>query len=250
MYLMFIAVQLLAVFGISLDPPVEEEVLDTEAFAVVELFTSQGCSSCPPADRVLKHLGSDAKWEGKKVYRLSFHVTYWDYLGWKDPYGQAAFSTRQRTYAQKLRDGVYTPQMFVNGKRSFVGSDRGQAEAEIRGALAAKPDLQLDLSVNAEKDQLKINYELLGDASGTYKLNLALVQEELSNAVARGENRGRTLSHSHVVRVFDTQTLKEEKAGAATLAVPDDLQGEDWQLIAYVQEAKSLAVVAATDWTR
>lgn len=250
MYLMLIAVQLLQLFGTVWEPTDQKEMADADAFAVVELFTSQGCSSCPPADRVLQQLGTDTKWEGKNVYRLSFHVTYWDYLGWKDPYGQATFSTRQRTYAHKLRSGVYTPQMFVNGKSTFVGSDQGQAYHEIRSALSEKPRLAFDIQAQQSTNDLTVSYQLAGGKDEKYMLNLALVQRELTNEVGRGENRGRTLSHSQVVRVFKTKAIEGEGKGIAKIEIPKPLQGEDWQLIAYVQEAKSLAVVAATDWTR
>src|SRR5262245_48953789 len=103
-------------------------------FAVVELFTSEGCSSCPPADRLLADL---AKRPG--VYALEFHVDYWNSLGWRDPYSAAAYSDRQRMYG----DDIYTPQMVVNGTNLFVGSNRARAEAAIAAGLSAPPKVGL-----------------------------------------------------------------------------------------------------------
>jgi hypothetical protein len=103
-------------------------------FAVVELFTSEGCSSCPPADQVLADVS-----HGAGVYALEYHVDYWNSLGCRDPYSAAAYSDRQRAYADALgEDQVYTPQMIVNGTNAFVGSNRQRAEAAIAAGLAAQ----------------------------------------------------------------------------------------------------------------
>src|SRR6188472_2787151 len=104
---------------------------------VIELFTSEGCSSCPPADRVLAQL-AESGLDGIPIIALSEHVDYWNRLGWKDPFSAARFTDRQQQYADVLRSDVYTPQMVVDGRRQLVGSDRASAVDEIRKAAAAQ----------------------------------------------------------------------------------------------------------------
>src|ERR1700761_6678484 len=120
-----------AIFGFALVSILATSAYAQEAPVVVELFTSQGCSSCPPADAFL----SDLARQRRDVLQLAFHVTYWDSLGWKDPYSLDAATARQRAYARHLRDdGVYTPQMVVDGATGFVGSNRSQGLRAITGA--------------------------------------------------------------------------------------------------------------------
>ena len=114
--------QILSLLGGLMVDTLENE----KPFVVVELFTSEGCSSCPPADELLSEI-VDGRYENTDVIGLSFHVDYWDYIGWKDPYASRDFTNRQRIYAEKLRSHqLYTPQMVVNGKHEFVGSNRQQ----------------------------------------------------------------------------------------------------------------------------
>ena len=117
-----------------------------ESFAVVELFTSEGCSSCPPPDALLAEILEDARKDGRRVFCLSFHVDYWNRLGWTDPYSAPAFSRRQQSYAQAFKnDQVYTPQMIVNGTEEFVGSDRHRSRAAIDAALKRPERVQINL---------------------------------------------------------------------------------------------------------
>ena len=135
------------------------------SFAVVELFTSEGCSSCPPADKLLGEIVANARENKKSVFALAFHVDYWDYIGWKDPYAKKAFSERQQRYAQTFRSNrIYTPQMVVNGTEEFVGSNRAKARANIESALKKSADftLFLEKSSSKESNQLQIeNLELI-----------------------------------------------------------------------------------------
>src|SRR5436305_253879 len=109
------------------------ESINENGIAVVELFTSEGCSSCPPADELLSDLKTSMR--GKNIFLLAFHVDYWNYLGWNDRFSDAAFSKRQSHYADVLHAEVYTPQMIVNGQKVFVGSKRSEAEDAIADAL-------------------------------------------------------------------------------------------------------------------
>jgi hypothetical protein len=165
---------------------------------LVELFTSEGCSSCPPADLLL---GSLEK-EQPEVIALSEHVDYWNRLGWADPFSSADFTRRQQRYAQLFRlDGVYTPQMVVDGRVEFVGSDAGRARASIAAAAKA-PKAKVSLEVSQTTPaafRLRIRVERLPQPAEA-ELLLIITESNLQTNVPRGENRGRLLRHTAVVR--------------------------------------------------
>lgn len=219
---------------------------EAQSFAVVELFTSQGCSSCPPADRVLREMIDDAEKTGKAVYGLSFHVDYWNYLGWKDPYSRSEFSDRQRKYNQRLKSrGSYTPQMIVNGTSEFVGSKRGYANQEVSYALEkpAKVAVKIsDLEADKAKSQLELTYQIAGACQGC-QIHIAAVERNLKDAVKRGENHGRTLQHDNVVRAFDTQDF--EVSDRVTLDLPKGMNFSESSVIVYVQERDFGRIVGA-----
>lgn len=185
---------------------------------VVELFTSQGCSSCPAADQNLKEIMEWARAEGRPVYGLSFHVDYWNHIGWKDPYSSKDFTDRQRWYAsQRHLSSIYTPQMIVNGENEFVGSDRVKAEETILRTLRVKSAYKIIIdSPTVDASAVKIRYHLNKRPEGE-TLNIAFVSQREKNFVPRGENSGRTLEHAQVVRLF-SQT-KAEVAGELRFAV-------------------------------
>ena len=147
------------------------------AFAVVELFTSEGCSSCPPADALLAEMVQDARTHGRPVYCLAFQVDYWNRLGWTDPYSDAAFSRRQYDYAHALSlGGVYTPQMIVNGTDEFVGSDRERSRKSIDAAL--KRPAKTTLKLNEKKTgagSVVITYETSSAPKGAV-VNVAVAE--------------------------------------------------------------------------
>lgn len=179
---------------------------------VVELFTSAGCSSCPPADDALARLARVQPVEGAELIALGFHVDYWDSLGWKDPYGSAAFSARQRRYALDGDENrVYTPQMVVDGERRFVGDeDKARAQA---AAAARRPKLPLRVSARVDGDSAVVTVRLDSAPPAGTELWAALTEDGLSSRVTRGENSGRTLAHAAVVRA--QVTLPAPKADAA-----------------------------------
>ncbi len=163
---------------------------------VVELFTSQGCSSCPPADALLADLAR-RKRSGVQVIPLSFHVDYWDYLGWKDPFSAAEYSARQRWYAALGGSrSVYTPQMVVDGVDAFVGSKRAAAEAALSKAAGVRKQVQLEVALDAPGS---VRYRSRGSATDAV-LYLALVQKRADNPVRSGENARTTAHHVGVVR--------------------------------------------------
>jgi hypothetical protein len=219
-----------------------------QSFAVVELFTSEGCSSCPPADALLAEILEDAQKDGRQVFCLSFHVDYWNQLGWTDPFGSAAFSRRQQAYARALKaDQVYTPQMIVNGAEELVGSDRRRSRAAIDAALKRPEQVRIELHREKPKatGAFTLSYQIAGAAPGVM-LNVALVERDKVSAVKRGENGGRTLRHQNVVRVFKTLHLEANGKGSVHLDLPTDLVRGKASVIAYVQEPETRTILGAS----
>ena len=181
---------------------------------VVELFTSQGCSSCPPADNFLGDLA-----KRPDVLALAFHVDYWDYIGWKDPYAFHEATERQRKYSRNFSlSYIYTPQMVVNGVTQGVGSDRIDIDALITKAAAhsvARPSFSLD----RKGDGLVVRVGA-GETKGPATVWLACYDREQVTKVLRGENGGSTLTNYHVVREFES--LGTWKGPAVELSVPDE----------------------------
>lgn len=217
-----------------------------EPFAVVELFTSQGCSSCPSADRNLSRIVADAERRGLNVQALSFHVDYWNRLGWKDPYSDAAWTARQSAYARTFEaDGLYTPQMVINGTEQFVGSDVEQSDRAIAEALARKP-AGISLSINGAKrdaGRLRVDYELSGARAGE-SLVVVLARDTATKDVTRGENAGRKLSHRNIVRSLQRVAATTGR-GHVELTLPADFGDAPHRLVAFVQDDESLAIRAA-----
>jgi len=176
------------------------------AAVLVELFTSEGCSSCPPADAVLAQLEKSQPVAGAEIIPLSEHVDYWNYIGWSDPFSSEAFSARQQAYAPVFgNDGVYTPQMVVDGQAEFVGSNAGKAQMAIaRAAKLPKADVRVSQSstTDAQAVTLRVNVEKLPPvtAGDVAEVLLAITENNLSSQVVRGENSGRRLGHTAVVR--------------------------------------------------
>lgn len=162
---------------------------------VLELFTSQGCSSCPPADRLLSELVATGSAADRPVLPLSFHVDYWNDLGWTDPFSLPRWSARQQEYAAALGErGVYTPQVVIGGRAHVVGSDR---RALFKAVAKAPPVRALNVDATWTASELRVRAR--GAAAGE-ELWLALWEDGLASEVKRGENRGSTLRHDHVVR--------------------------------------------------
>ena len=166
----------------------------------LELFTSQGCSSCPPADQLFGALAGRAD-----VYAVSLHVDYWDYLGWKDTLASPAFSRRQFDYGKTRGDmQVYTPQLVANGRRHAVGSNAGAVDALITAARADQLDVAVNLDVTAKSISVSLPAH---DFDGEATLWLMAVQANVSQEIARGENTGLTVAYHNVVRNMVPATM-------------------------------------------
>lgn len=205
---------------------------------VLELFTSEGCSSCPAADRLLNKVKAEGD---SAVFVLSYHVDYWDYLGWKDPFSQAAFSNRQREYARRFQlESIYTPQVVVDGGEEFVGSDESRLRAALTKITPAAVSIMATAATAGQK-AVQVSYSL-SSAEGL-SLHLAVVQTEATTDVKRGENGGRTLQHVNVVRELITADAKP--AGTIEIRLPDNINPESLSLIVFVQEKGSGKITGA-----
>jgi hypothetical protein len=212
--------------------------------AVVELFTSEGCSSCPPAEAVLAGLTRDAERAGRPVFTLAFHVDYWNHLGWADRFSDLAYSQRQEQYSQALhREQIYTPQMVVNGKVEFVGSDRKAAAGAIAEALAAPAPVSIKVAVDGNpRDGSRVHVALTGAEAGTV-VNVAVVEQGLSTEVKSGENAGHRLEEPSVVRWFKTVPA----ADAREVAIPSlpQVRAGSASVIVYAQRPANGAILGA-----
>jgi hypothetical protein len=173
---------------------------------LVELFTSEGCSSCPPADVLLAKLQREQPVHGAEIVPLSLHVDYWDHQGWKDPFSSKAFTARQQSYVRVFgEDRAYTPQMVVDGRDEFTGSDEARALRTV-GQAATRPHLPLKVDARRSGGGVTISIDLPAAPADAEPIDVvvALTEDELTSVVRRGENGGRTLSHAAVTRKLQT----------------------------------------------
>lgn len=216
--------------------------LKNDGFAVLELFTSEGCSSCPPAEAVLANIEQQAK--GKPIYVLAYHVDYWNRLGWKDPFSDAKFTARQYQYNKQFTSEVYTPQLIINGKAEYIGSDAPAIETAINSALSGSHATTLNLTAQVRKDSAAVNYSFSG-AANDQQLMIAIVQRQATSNVRAGENEGKTLSHVQLVRNLYAVNLKGKTTGVYNIILPAQFNVKDWELIGFLQSKRSGAIEAA-----
>lgn len=203
---------------------------------VVELFTSQGCSSCPPADAILARLG-----ERDAIIPLAWHVDYWDRLGWPDPFAAPAHTARQRTYARVLGGGLYTPELVIDGRAHVVGSRARDVERAVDAAAERPRTAKITAHLTRDGRTYTLRPTVTGASPGAVVL-AALTESGLSTDVQRGENGGRTLTHAHVVRAFATG-----KAGAPlTLTAPPGVALDRARVVVLVSHPTTRAIEAAT----
>jgi hypothetical protein len=195
---------------------------------LVELFTSEGCSSCPPADAVLARLEEKQPVPGVLVVPLAHHVDYWDSLGWPDPFASSASTKRQHSYR-----GNDTPQAIVDGSAEMVGS-RGSALESAIAEAAKRPHVKVTIAPGAQTGEVTVTAPAVADS----EIVVALVQTHARVAVPRGENGGKTLDHTAIVR--------EMKVGPrAAFTLPKGLAASDARIVAFLQEQRSRRILGA-----
>jgi hypothetical protein len=231
---------------------------DNPSPIVVELFTSEGCSSCPPADALLLKLMETQRPEQGSVVALEEHVDYWDQLGWRDPFSSHEWTWRQENYAATLGKGnVYTPQMVVDGRVEFVGSREREAKRVIE-EQARKPKASVSVTPadsSDGKERFSVHVGKLTDsrADDTPEVWLAITETGLHSEVTRGENAGEDLHHSAVVRTLRKIGFANAKdseisfAGEATLAFNRDWKRDNLRAVVFVQEKNSREIVGAAE---
>jgi len=215
---------------------------------IIELFTSQGCSSCPPADRLLKRLASDPR-----VIPLSFHVDYWNYIGWTDPFSSKRWSERQQGYARAFRSNrIYTPQLVVSGRTGLNGSDEAGARKRIAEALAVEPAGKVTVALEPSQDRLKVKVgaKLSRAVDGPLDLWVAVYETGLTTKVGSGENASATLHNDYVVRRLEKALTLPASAGAAdsgevVLGLDKRWKRESLGVAAFLQDPRTMVIHGA-----
>ena len=222
---------------------------------VLELFTSEGCSSCPPADALLARLEEQQPVTGAEIIALEEHVDYWDHQGWTDPFSSGQWTQRQQAYAFGFGDhGIYTPELVVNGRSGFVGShESGAYQAVARAVAQSQTDISLSLRKSEKHERLSIEVGKLqaaeqGDVAEVW---LAITETALHSAVTGGENAGQDLHHAPVMRWLHKAGSTNPDAtpsftGESDLKVDSAWKRKNLRVVAFVQEKRSRHILGAT----
>ncbi len=217
---------------------------EKNGFVVLELFTSQGCSSCPSADAVLAKY---ALQNNPKIISLSFHVDYWNYIGWKDPFSKAQFTERQRNYANQLNaQGNYTPQIIINGKHELVGSNENQIKKLVDKELILETKNSISIKKqNIAKEQLNVEYELNSYVPNTV-VNVALVKKKELTNIKRGENSGLKQTNYNIVFNFMTIPTSQKLNNKTSFEFKSNWLSSDFEIVAYLQNTKTGQIISGT----
>lgn len=227
----------IVVFGLNINS------ISSQSHVVLELYTSQGCSSCPAADDLLRTVKTSYD---KNVIPLSYHVDYWNYIGWKDPFSNALFTEKQKLYNQKFNSStIYTPQVVINGAEHFVGSNQSVLTTKIakyskKKALHTVQILNLEKSENA----ISLNYSLKGELIGK-RLRFALVIEDRITNVKRGENRDRILKNANIV-VAEHYAQNLQAKGTFEIEIPNIVQTKDKLRVVAILENEDFDILSAS----
>jgi hypothetical protein len=215
---------------------------------LVELFTSEGCDSCPAADRLVASLVRDQPVGGAEVIALEEHVDYWDRLGWRDPYSDRLFTSRQQEYAQALRAEVYTPQMVVDGAVAFIGNEFSAAREAIGHAAGnGKVPLSIHIDQAVSAGRVRVRLTTNEDPGKGARAWIAVTEDNLVSKVTRGENQGRVLHHSGVVRRIVRVDLEKNGSGVsgeANVSLDPAWQRNHARIVAVIQQ-RSAGLVRA-----
>jgi len=209
---------------------------------VLELFTSQGCSSCPPADELLQEVKVRYP---DNVFVLSYHVDYWNYIGWADPFSNKEFTEKQSSYNRKFGyKGNYTPELVVNGKEHLVGSNKGKVSNVINKYSVLKSENQFIVqSLNRETDKINFNYTIAGDISNK-NVRAVLVLNERTTQVKRGENRQRTLVNSNIVVAEKTIKIANSSL-SGSIAIPSTVKNKEELILMLIMENNNGDILGA-----
>ena len=254
MGLSFLAIVLTVIFHFQMPARANVHGVEKDHGAiVVELFTSEGCSSCLPADALLRQIDGKQTKDGRRIIGLSEHVTYWNHLGWSDPFSNDVYTQRQDEYGRRFQlDSVYTPQMVIDGEEQLVGSDRDGLQRALDKSRQPQPiTIQIN-AVASRGEAVSVKYSLAGSLSrGDTELVAVIVDEEARSTVARGENSGRVLTHVSVARTMKrlaAKTSSEEQS--LEIPIPrssDTPQKPGRRLILFAQEKRQGRILGADE---
>jgi hypothetical protein len=247
----FIAVTCIAVVAISASAFINSHhskantTSSGKGFAVIELFTSEGCSSCPPADKLIARIEKESG--DKPIYVLAYHVDYWNRLGWVDTFSRSEYSDRQKRYAQWLKNPqYYTPQAVINGVTECVGSEETNLRNAIKTGLDGSEKTKITLgSIKVDNNKATVQYH----AEGTKRncdLLMALIQKDATTKVESGENGGHTLSHVQIVNQLKATPLKNGTDGTQNFTLPHGFDPQKWELIGFVQNTSTGEITGAS----
>ena len=234
--------------------PVSSGSAGSKATVVLELFTSEGCSSCPPADAFLQELDDAGRVDNIDVIAIEEHVDYWDHLGWRDPFSSHKWTERQEQYEEALhRDGAYTPQLVINGRSDATGGtqrDALQKIAEAANDRAAEVGLKRVL-VSPRSAELAVVLGEIPPEAHSPELWLAVTERGLSSDVLRGENGGHKLTHAAVLRSLTRVKIPQgdhKTVSEIAVSVPLDAgwRRENLRFVAFVQDSKTLHILGAS----
>jgi len=246
-----IASAILVSVEVSLAPVAVAQSLATNQVVLVELFTSEGCSSCPPADALLRKLDRMRTESGQLIVGISEHVTYWNNLGWADPFSDQTYTDRQSAYGRRFTlDSVYTPQVVVNGQRETNGAD-GAAILKAVASTAHPSPISLSIgSVATQSDAktLAVTFSVVGQSKSSFDIFAVVADDAARSSVSRGENSGRTLQHVSVARSFvKVASLSDARTLTVSIPNPGLIKGQPEtkrHLILFAQERGLGRVVA------
>lgn len=222
--------------------------------ALVELFTSEGCSSCPPADAFLKQMDDAGQVDGIETIAIEEHVDYWDQLGWRDPFSSHRWTERQQQYAEAVRrDGIYTPQFIVDGRSEMAGSSPRKARQDIvEASRISNADLRLAvLGVSQSSAEVLVTVGNIPPEARSPELWLAITERGLSSDVLRGENQGRNLTHAAILRSLTRirNGTASNSSGSvetkASVAFNPAWKRENVRLVVFLQDRKTLHIIGA-----
>jgi hypothetical protein len=204
-----------------------------KAIVVVELFTSEGCEYCPPAHELLAKIQKENP--TKEVYALAYHVDFWDRKKWKDRFSNAQFSRRQISYAEWLNvPTIYAPQIVVNGKREFIGTDSTKIRKYINESLTIRSKATLSIQASRNQDKLTLNYHATGGSENS-RLHIAIIKKFSDGRVEEGKHRNHLFTHVQTVRGFHSESLAKDGKGSTTINLPQGFDSKDWEVIAMIQ---------------
>lgn len=210
---------------------------EVKGFALLELYTSEGCSSCPPADELMGRIQKEYK--DSNVYVLAYHVDYWDKQGWKDVFSNPDYTKRQYDYAKYLgKAPIYTPQLIINGKADYIASQETVVRNGIKSALSKPVLVNINLETTQKDANLSVSYNVEGTSKNS-RLFIAVVQNSAKSNVKRGENAHRILSHYQIVHELQSVNLNKVKKGITSVHLPKNFNKQDFEIIGFVQDMNS-----------